>query len=131
MKLVMQHPHPEACALACVAMIADSDLETVIKMAGTNARAGQDVCARVLKGFGLELLEVCFTHAVGETCMGGLMHRHKTLLCELSSCLDPGYAHAVVVHEGQCYDPNAGMNPSYSWDKYISHVRVFGRKEAP
>lgn len=52
--------------------------------------------------------------------LAGLMQRHKSLLCQAYSCLDPYYAHAVVIHEKQMYDPWAGLNPSWPWDRIIS-----------
>lgn len=130
MKLVLQHPYPRACELACLAMLCDTDLATIIRIAGTDHEPDQSQRQPVLEHFGLGFVAGYVTEGMGNHAIGALMRRHPTLLCSLSSYTDVNFAHAIVIHEGQCYDPSDGMNPVYPWHRYISRVRIYEKAEA-
>lgn len=127
MNLVMQHPYPDACWLACLAMLVNSNIEEIVRIAGTAERWNFDGQDRVMKHFGLKLSRACVTEGYGDRCLGGLMRQHDYLVCTWSSCLRPEYAHCTVVHGGHNFDPWNGMDPSYSWDTYVSRVAVYER----
>lgn len=128
MKLVRQDGHPNACWLACFAMFTDSDLATVIGIAGNDERHNFDGHERVTKHFGLKLAKSCKTEGYGDNCLGGLMRQHPVLFCSWSSCLDPNYAHETLIHDGHNFDPLFGVDPQYRWDKYVSRVRIYERQ---
>ena len=128
MKLVMQHPHPQACELACLAMLADVTLDDIIKLVGSPRKPDSPDAERVREALGLRIVDAMVVDGMGARCLGYLIPKHKTMIATLSSCVDVQFAHAVVIHGGQCYDPHWGMNPSWPWDKYISFVRIIEKK---
>jgi hypothetical protein len=109
-------------------MIAGVDLDVVIAVAGNDERWNFDGHERVLKHFGLQLVNSFVTAGYGDKCLGGLMRQHPVLVCSWSSCLDPSYAHETVVTEGRNFDPLFGVDPSYPWDRYVSRVRIYERE---
>lgn len=127
MKLVRQDGHPTACWLACFAMFVDSDLGTVIEIAGNDERRNFEGANRVMAHFGLEHVRSVKTEGYGNNCLGGLMRQHPVLFCSWSSCLDPSYAHETLVADGHNFDPLFGIDPSYPWDRYVSKVTVYER----
>ena len=53
-----------------------------------------------------------------------MMREHRTLWCSVYDFADPGFAHAVLIHDGQLYDPHAGMNPTWPWSRVIGNVAI-------
>lgn len=127
MKLVTQHPHSKACMLACVAMIEGVSLQEVIQLAGSDQPPSEDSRRKITEHFGKEEF---YNHRSWRVenytnrSVGALIKQHTTLLCAVSSSIDPNFAHAVVIHNNDLYDPHAGMNPTWPWDRVITRVSV-------
>lgn len=124
MKLVLQHPYPIACLLACIAMLEGVTLEEVIRIAGSSEPPYGEPAKRLKAHFGTDY--VCLSGPIiqgwGERTLGGFIREGKTMIGSVSSCIDPNYSHAVVIHEGRLYDPWHGIDPSWRWDRYIGSV---------
>ena len=119
MKLVLQGQYRDACQQACIAMLTDLPIETVIAVLGKSRLASWDR-ADFLKSHGIDCPNMSYwIESVGANCIGGLMQIHSTLWLTLGSCVDMTYGHAVILHEGQLYDPFHGMNPSWRWDRSV------------
>lgn len=56
---------------------------------------------------------------MGQYCLGSLAKCNETLWLSVSDCIDPQYGHAVLLHQGQLYDPWCGMNPMWPWSRYV------------
>ena len=126
MKLIMQHPHPKACVLACIAMVEGVNLETVIALAGDPGQPNYDTRLKIAKHFGRQYgyMSECGVPIQfwGEGNLMDMMRAHETLLVSVNSITDPNFSHAAVIHQRQLYDPHYGMNPTWEWDKVLSRA---------
>jgi hypothetical protein len=125
MKLVLQHPHGSACQQACIAMLADRTIEQVIADAGTDGKIDITIRSRLYRLYGLTIPDESFAIAPFETnprSLTWLMQNHTTLLCSLYDWKDIHYAHAIIIHNGDLYDPWHGMNPTWPWHRVIGQA---------
>ncbi len=120
MKFVSQRPHPNACALACLAMILDVSLDDVIAIAGSDERAALGTKRKVFEHYGREWPHSAFiVEGFGDQALGALTQKYETLYCGVYSWKDPNFSHAVLIHNKDVYDPWDGINPSWPSDRYI------------
>ena len=133
MKLVLQHPYPNACALACLAMLADVTLDAVIKAnGGSSERPPYETRNRLFTHFGIALpKEGYLIESFGDQTVAALMKKHSTMLCSVYSYIDGNFGHYVVLHEGQLYDPWDGMNPAWPWHRHIGQVQAIALPASP
>jgi hypothetical protein len=90
MKPVMQHPFPNACSHAVLAMICGTDLETAIRITGTTEFPDHEAKMRLLRQFGFKgEMRIVITEGMGANCLAALMRENKYLYGLVSSCLDP------------------------------------------
>jgi hypothetical protein len=129
MKLVLQYPHPLACQHACYAMLTGQTLERIIADVGNDNRMDVTDRERIVKRYGLKLDVWSGSFIVGyfpidpTKSLATLMKQHRTLLCSVNDYRDASFGHAIVIHNGDLYDPHAGMNPTWPWSRVISHVQ--------
>jgi hypothetical protein len=121
-KLVLQGQHSKACHHACIAMLAGRDLQNVIRDAGHDVQLDLTIREKL---YDLYRLNVPRTRFIIQPFSDGqglaeLMRNHRTLLCSAMSWKDPGYAHSIVIHDGELYDPSDGMNPNWPWHRVIA-----------
>lgn len=103
-------------------MLLDVSLDAVIDLVGTDRLSSADKC-KVFAHYGANYDGVGYlVDAVGERALGALMREWSTLLAHVSDCRNPGFGHSVVVHAGDLYDPDAGLNPQWPWSRYVSRV---------
>lgn len=122
MEYISQHPHPEACQHACLAMLAGVSLKSVIDLVG-DKRLGVNERKIVCEKFSIPLTERRYlVEAFGENAIGNLIQKHKTILCSVYSALSIDFAHCVVIHDQKMFDPSMGINPSWPWNYYIGSV---------
>ena len=117
MNLVLQRSNKHACVLACIAMVCDTTLDEVIKVAGTDGIPDPEVVKATCRHLGVEYPDGGYiVDGFGDRSLPVLMSKHRTLMCTVASCLDLDFRHRVVIHDRELYDPGAGMNPSWPWD---------------
>jgi hypothetical protein len=124
MKLVMQQPHMSACKQACIAMLSGKTLEQVISDAGTDEKIDLSIRQRLfaLYGIGGEIDLSWINEPFSDHSFGALAREHETLLCSVYSWVNENYAHAVIFHRGELYDPYDGMNPEWPWHRFIGQI---------
>lgn len=128
MKLVKQDGYPHACQQACIAILAGCDLRRVLDIPGVgDGRIGEAERLRACAQLGIELSETS-TIVDGfdwgeERTLACLMRKSGTLLASVYDAINPNYAHAVVIHGSQLYDPTSGINPSWPWSRFFGKVR--------
>lgn len=124
----MQHPHPKACQQACYAMLSGKTLDEVIAVVGHSHQMAVEDRQRVVDQFGVKM-DVWKSFPVSafgiEDCsrLGALMRKNRTLLCSVFDYTDINFAHNVVIHDLQLYDPHDGMNPSWRWSRVIGYAQ--------
>lgn len=124
---VSQHPYPDGCWLACLAMLVGIDMEEAVRAAGGAHRFNFDEHDRFCAAFGLKLRRCVVVEGYGEKCLGALVRGHEVVIACWSSCIDPGYAHETLISGSRCYDPWCGVDPSYPWHRYVSRAKIYVR----
>jgi len=128
MKLVLQGQYQTACQQACLAMLADISIEDIIALVGPK-RMDQAEHDKVFEKYGVSRADRCTNvMGIGLDSLVGLRKRDPTLMLSLYDCMDANYGHAVLLHEGNLYDPYLGMNPSWSWSRHIALAFQIRRK---
>jgi hypothetical protein len=101
-------------------MLLDTSLDEVISVAGTDERVDFATKQKVFKHFGREFPKSAFlVETFGENALGALMRKYETLYCGVYSWKDVNYAHAIVIHKGDLFDPWDGLNPKWPSDRFI------------
>lgn len=110
-----------------MAMLAGKSLDEVIAVVGYTDALKLEGEEKVVAAFGLKF-DPRISFAVSAfgldstKALGHLIREHKTLLCSVLDYNDVHYAHAVVIHNGQLFDPSCGMNPTWPWSRVISQA---------
>lgn len=122
MKLVLQTTYNEACQQACCAMLAGVSLEEIISLVGPGRMGNvehEQVVARYGKGRANHGRFIEHFTRENNALLGVLARDGDTHWLSVADCLDVQYAHAVLLHQGQLYDPWCGINPMWPWSRYI------------
>lgn len=125
MELVLQNAYPDGCQQSCCAMLAGVSLAEIISLVGAG-RMGNTEHEAVVAKYGKgranhgRFIEH-FTRDRNAT-LGVLAREGGTHWLSLADCKDVQYAHAVLLHRGDLYDPWCGMNPMWPWSRYIQRV---------
>lgn len=126
MNLVLQGQYTNACQQACCAMLANVSIEEIIALVGPE-RMGKTEHDKVFEKYGVSRADTCTNvEGIGLNSLVGLRKRNSTLMLSVYDTMDANYAHAVLLHEGNLYDPYLGINPHWPWSRVIAlafHVR--------
>lgn len=122
LKLVLQAPYQNCCQQACIAMLTGMPLGTVIAELG-DGRLGAIERRLFLASHGVEHSDqVHITEALGDNAIAALMRKYTTMWVTVFSCVESGYGHACILHNGDLYDPYDGVNPHWPWHRYIAQI---------
>jgi hypothetical protein len=103
-------------------MLAGVELFEVINVVGQE-RLGTSERIKALKHFEVELEEWGYVvESFGKGTMASLTHKYKTLWVSVFDSVDVHFAHAALVHNGKLYDPHYGLNPTWTWSRYIGQA---------
>lgn len=128
MKLVLQGNYHNACQQACLAMIIGVPIEDIIALVGAH-RMGKTEHDLVFEKYGVSRADRCTKiEGIGLDSLVGLRKRNSTLMLSVYDCMDANYAHAVLLHEGNLYDPYLGLNPQWPWSRVIALAFEIRRK---
>lgn len=113
-------------------MLADRSIDEVISVVGHANSLGAEEREKVIKAFGIKM-DVWSSRMVAAFArdpyrnLAQMMRENRTLWCSVYDFLDPNFAHAVLIHDRQLYDPHAGMNPVWPWSRVIGNVATVDR----
>lgn len=125
MELVLQTTYPEGCQQACCAMLSGVSIEEIISLVGVGRMGNVEHEAVVTKyGKGRANHGKFIEHFTRDrnAMLGVLVREGGPHWLSLADCRDVQYAHAVLLHQGNLYDPWCGLNPMWPWSRYIQRV---------
>lgn len=127
MQLVSQLPnYPSACQQACIAMLAGTSLEEVVKLIGGD-RLSYGEKYKACEHFGIKLEEhklivSAFPYDKNKT-LTQIQREYEgcPLWLSVYDRVDTSYGHATIFFRGSLYDPHHGINPhDWLWSRVIS-----------
>jgi len=108
-------------------MLAGRTLDDVIAICGHDGQLSGAEREKVVKTFGIKMnpwasrMVAAFATEPYRN-LAQAMREHYALWCSVYDSIDPNFAHAVVIHGNQLYDPHAGMNPTWPWSRVIGNI---------